>query len=78
MFRELQLLTEIDETPVLTQRQLSLKMGIALGLTNVMLRSLVHKGYLRVSRASWKRRLYNLTPDGLAHKLRLTSAYARR
>lgn len=78
VFRELQLLNEVDETPVVTQRQLSLKIGIALGLTNVMLRNLVQKGYLRVSHASWKRRLYSLTPDGLAHKLRLTTAYISR
>jgi len=77
-YRELQLLTEVDETPSVTQRQLSVKIGVALGLTNVMLRNLVQKGYLRVSSASWKRRLYNLTPEGLSHKLRLTSAYVHR
>lgn len=76
--RELQLLTEVDKTPVVTQRQLSLKVGIALGLTNVLLRNMVQKGYLRVSNASWKRRLYSLTPEGLAHKLRLTKGYISR
>jgi len=78
LYRELQLLTEVDATPIVTQRQLSLKIGIALGLTNVMLRSLVQKGYLRVSHASWKQRLYNLTPEGVTHKLRLTAAYISR
>ena len=78
VYRELQLLTEVDETPVVTQRQLSLKIGIALGLTNVMLRNLVQKGYVRVSHASWKRRLYSLTPEGVTHKLRLTVAYFSR
>lgn len=78
VYRELQLLTEIDETPVVTQRQLSLKIGIALGLTNVMLRNLVQKGYLRVSHATWKRRLYSLTPEGLTHKFRLTTSYISR
>ena len=77
-YRELRLLTLVDETPVVTQRQLSLRVGIALGLTNVMLRNLVQKGYLRVSNATWKRRLYSLTPDGLAHKLRLTTGYISR
>ena len=78
VYRELRLLTEVDETPVVTQRQLSLKIGIALGLTNVMLRNLVQKGYLRVSNATWKRRLYTLTPEGLAHKFRLTTGYITR
>ena len=77
-YRELQLLTEVDEAPAVTQRQLALKIGIALGLTNVMVRTLVQKGYLRVSNATWKRRLYSLTPEGVSHKLRLTSAYISR
>jgi len=77
-YRELQLLTEVVETPTVTQRQLSGKIGIALGLTNVMLRTLVQKGYLRVTSATWKRRLYSLTPEGFSHKLRLTAAYVHR
>ena len=74
-YRDLRLMSEIYETPEVNQRQLSLKLGIALGLTNVLLKSLVQKGHIRVSNASWKRRLYNLTPEGLAHKLRLTTGY---
>ena len=78
VYRDLRLMSEVDETPEVNQRQLSLRLGIALGLTNVLLRNLVQKGYVRVSNASWKRRLYNLTPDGLAHKLRLTTGYICR
>ena len=74
-YRDLRLMSEIYETPEVNQRQLSLTLGIALGLTNVLLKSLVQKGHIRVSNASWKRRLYNLTPEGLAHKLRLTTVY---
>ena len=77
-YRDLRLINEVDESPEVDQRQLSSKMGIALGLTNVLLRNLVQKGYVRVSKASWKRRLYNLTPEGLAHKLRLTTGYISR
>ena len=78
VYRDLQLLTEVSETPDVTQRQLSLRVGIALGLTNVLLRNLIQKGYLRVSQATWKRRLYSLTPEGIAHKLHLTVAYIDR
>jgi DNA-binding MarR family transcriptional regulator len=78
MYRDLRLISEVDETPEVNQRQLSLRLGISLGLTNVLLKNLVQKGYVRVSNASWKRRLYNLTPDGLAHKLRLTTGYISR
>ena len=77
-FRELQLLSEVVSKPEVTQRELSQKVGIALGLTNVMLRNLVQKGYLRATQASWKRWLYTLTPDGFAHKIRLTMTYITR
>ena len=77
-FRELRLLSEIETNPEVTQRQLSSRMGIALGLTNVLLRSLAQKGYVRATKAGWKRWLYALTPDGFSHKLHLTVAYIHR
>jgi DNA-binding MarR family transcriptional regulator len=78
VYRDLRLMSEVNEAPEVNQRQLSLSLGIALGLTNVLLKNLVQKGYVRVSNASWKRRMYNLTPEGLAHKLRLTTGYISR
>lgn len=76
--RELQLLNEVEETPDVSQRDLSGRMGIALGLTNVLLRNLIQKGYVRVAQASWKRRLYTITPEGFAHRVRLMTTYIRR
>ena len=73
--RELRLLTEVEETPDITQRELSKRVGIALGLTNILLRNLAHKGYLRVAQATWKRRLYTLTPEGFSHRVRLMATY---
>ena len=57
---------------------MSTRLGIALGLTNVLLRNLAQKGYLRASRAGWKRWIYAITPDGFSHKLRLTLGYISR
>ena len=76
--RDLQVLSEVDSNPELTQRELSKRMGVALGLTNVLLRNLVQKGYVRAARAGWRRWLYTLTPDGFSHKFRLTVAYINR
>ena len=76
--KELQLLSEVDQNPEVTQRQLSQRMGIALGLTNVLVRNLAQKGYIRVSQASWKRRIYTLTPDGFLHRIRLMRRYINR
>jgi len=77
-YKELQLLSEIEANPEVTQRQLSQQLGIALGLTNVLMRNLAQKGYLRATQAGWKRWLYALTPDGFSHKLRLTVSYIHR
>jgi DNA-binding MarR family transcriptional regulator len=77
-YREMQLLSEVELNPDVTQRHLSQRIGIALGLTNVLLRNLVQKGYVRVSHASWKRRLYTLTPDGFSHRIRLMAGYVHR
>ena len=75
---ELSLLREVSLTPETTQRRLASRMGISLGLTNLLLRSLAHKGYVRVVKAKWRRRLYALTPQGMVHKLLLTGAYVGR
>ena len=77
-YRELRLLSAVEDKPEATQRELSQRVGIALGLTNVLLRNLAQKGYLRASQAHWKRWLYALTPEGFSHKLRLTVAYLHR
>lgn len=77
-YRDLQLLSEVEDSPEITQRELSRRLGIALGLTNVLLRNLIKRGYIRANQASWKRWLYALTPDGFSHKIRLTVAYIHR
>jgi len=78
VYRDLRLLSEVEDNPNITQRQMSQRIGIALGLTNVLMRNLIQKGYIRVSNATWKRRLYSLTPEGLSHKMHLTVGYIRR
>ena len=77
-FRELKLLSEVDASPEVTQRQLAKRLGVALGLTNVMLRNLAQKGYVRITRAGWRSWIYNLTPEGVSRKLRLTTSYVHR
>jgi len=76
--RELRLLSEVEDTPDITQRELSRRVGIALGLTNILLRNLTQKGYVRVAQATWKRRLYTLTPEGFSHRIRLMVGYINR
>lgn len=76
--KEMNLLYEIDRQPDSSQRTLASRIGIALGLTNILIRKLAEKGYIRVSQAGWKRWVYTLTPAGISHKARLTVSYIQR
>lgn len=75
LLRNLQLLTEIEGDVRVTQRSLSKKLGIALGLTNAYLKRLINKGLVKSHRASSKDIRYVLTPSGAMEKSRLAYQY---
>jgi len=77
-FRELRLLEEVDSTSNLNQRTLAANMGVALGVANVLVRSLAKKGYIRATRVTWRRWAYILTPAGMTRKVQLTANYVDR
>jgi len=75
--RELEILTAIAEGDSTTQRALAARLGVALGLTNLYLKRLAKKGYIKVAEfprrpAARKRLQYLLTARGIAEKTRLT------
>lgn len=74
-YRDFRLLTEISSDVSITQRQLAKKFGLALGLTNFLMRRLVGKGYIKAVNLERKRLRYLLTPKGVAAKARLTYDY---
>lgn len=69
--RSFQLLSEISGEDPLSQRELSRRLGIAVGLVNSYLKNLVSKGFVRVKNFPSNRYAYLLTPQGLAEKSRL-------
>ena len=69
--RSLQRLSEISGEEPLSQRELSRRLGIAVGLVNSYLKNLVAKGFVRVKNFPSNRYAYLLTPQGLAEKSRL-------
>ncbi len=73
--RDLQLLNEVEQDSHVTQRSLATKMGVALGLTNLYLKRLARKGYIKITTIPSNRIKYLLTPRGMAEKSRLTYAY---
>lgn len=77
-YRELRLLEEVASSPEVSQRRLAFRLGIALGVANLLIKTLVRKGYIRATRAGWRRWVYSLTPAGITRKAQLTLNYADR
>jgi DNA-binding MarR family transcriptional regulator len=75
--RDYEILTTIADGRHVTQRALALRLGIALGLTNLYVRRLARKGYIKVTTIPPRRVKYLLTPRGFAEKTRLTYEYMR-
>ena len=73
--RDLFLLSEVESNAVVTQRALSTKLGVALGLTNLYLKRLARKGFIKITTIPRNRVRYLLTPQGLAEKSQLTYRY---
>ena len=73
--KDLKILGEFAKGGALSQRSLSKRAGIALGLTNLYLKRLVRKGYIKLVNVKKNRLLYLITPQGLAEKSRLTREY---
>lgn len=74
-YRDLHLLSELTQRPRTTQRELAKRIGAALGLTNLLLRRLVKKGYIKIIGTQRNRIRYLITPKGIAEKTRLTYEY---
>ena len=70
-YRAHQILDELSNNDALTQRDLSKRMGIALGLVNSYIKNLMAKGYITVRNIPSKRYAYYLTPKGFAEKSRI-------
>lgn len=59
----------------MSQRSLASDLGIALGLTNLLVKRLVRKGWVRVIHIKPNRVRYLITPAGIAEKTRMSRAY---
>jgi DNA-binding MarR family transcriptional regulator len=70
--RELNFLQELERNPVISQRELSHKFGIALGVTNACLKRMVRRGWIRIMGLNRRRIEYYLTPAGFAEKAKLS------
>lgn len=73
--RTLKLLEEIGKDYTQSQRDLSDKLNISLGLVNSFVKRLANKGYFKITTVPKNRVKYILTPKGAMEKTRLTYQY---
>lgn len=74
----LKILSQVEAGQRITQRDLAKRLGIALGLTNHLVRRLVQRGWIEMVRIGPKGVSYLLTPAGVAAKTRQTARYLER
>jgi DNA-binding MarR family transcriptional regulator len=72
---ELRILEAIDQNPDVTQANLAVQLGVAVGSVNWYVKRLINKGYVKVTHLQRRKLHYFLTPSGLALKLELTRSY---
>jgi len=73
--RDMGLLEQIEHNPDVNQSTLADQLGVAVGTVNWHLKRLISKGYVKVKRAERKKLRYIITPEGIAHRARLTVDY---
>jgi DNA-binding MarR family transcriptional regulator len=73
--RDLQFLGEIEQNPKISQRELSHKFGIALGVTNACIKRMAQRGLIKLKGIPPRKIAYYLTPKGFSEKTKLTLSF---
>ena len=73
----LRVLEEIERKPDSTQREISRSVGVSLGLTNLLIKKMAKKAWIKIKSVPGRRVLYALTPKGIAEKIRKTRDFVR-
>src|SRR5688572_31647378 len=74
---EYSLLNEIAQDSMVTQANLSDRLGIAVGSVNWYIKRLIHRGWVKVSHLDRTRLKYDLTPKGMTVFTQRAMLYAR-
>lgn len=73
--REFELINILGPKISLNQRNLSRHMDLSLGMTNMLIRRLIAKGFIRIRQLNKKKVEYILTPKGFSEKMRKSVNY---
>ena len=72
---ELEILKHVETTPILNNRLAAAKLGCSVKLSHELLKKMVSKGLLHVTKLHSRRWDYFLTPKGLTEKARITREF---
>jgi len=75
---EFKIIDEIGKNLNTTQRKISRQIGISLGMTNIIMKRLIAKGYVKMRGLNRRNVEYILTPRGFAEKVKKTHRYLLR
>ncbi len=70
-----QILSHIEKDESISQRKLSVRIGLNISSINYALRKLVSKGYVKMQGMNPRRITYHLTPTGFSEKTQLAYKY---
>jgi len=74
---EILILEELEKSSNITQRDLSEKTGLSLGMVNILLKKFIKKGFVKLERLNSKSFRYILTPEGFKEKSKKTIEYMK-
>jgi DNA-binding MarR family transcriptional regulator len=74
---EILILEELEKNSNITQRGLSEKTGLSLGMVNILLKKFIKKGFVKLERLNSKSFRYILTPEGFKEKSKKTIEYMK-
>jgi len=74
---EILILEELEKNSNITQRDLSEKTGLSLGMVNLLLKKFIKKGFVKLERLNSKSFRYILTPEGFKEKSKKTIEYMK-
>ncbi len=66
--KEIGIIAALEKGDQITQRQIASTIGVSLGLTNLLIKNLLKKGFIQISRINQKKIHYILTREGLEAK----------
>ncbi len=75
---EYKIIEVLNNNHHVTQRDIAQKTGLSLGLTNIMVKRLIKKGFVKIKNMNKRKILYHLTPKAMIEKTQRMYNYFER